>query len=109
MNSIEAETNQNLWAEPPYNRPLDVSPEMFREGSPTYNKLLALQQEVDRNQELADLEREEISARNAATLKQLQQAQWDRYYEEYGYPEEPDDSQSQRRMRKIVGVITKTN
>ena len=54
----------------------------------------------------------EKSAKIAATVRQLEQDSWDRYYAEYGYPEKPDVSQSgadmerlhsMSRIRKMIG------
>ena len=48
------------------------------------------------------------TAKNAATVRQLEQDSWDRYHEEYGYPVEPEGSQSLSRVRQIVGARTRT-
>ena len=68
--------------------------------------------DADKWYEQHQAEIREKSAKIAATVRQLEQDSWDRYYEEYGYPEKPVHSQSgadmerlhaMSRIRKMIG------
>ena len=115
-------TNRNLWADEPHHRPtkqelIDAARRDNYMPDPSIplhkQSLLSVtpptpEEKAEAEWELTDddVHKAQIAAataRNAATIRQLEQDQWDRYYEEHGYPEQPIRSQSQERMRRMIG------
>ena len=118
-------TNRNLWAEEPHHRPTQqelVNAARKNNYLPDpsiplhQQSLLSVTPPTPEQKAEADWELSEedivlaIEAQRAAasklsqdTFKKLEQDRWDRYYEEHGYPEQPIRSQSQERMRRMIG------
>ena len=118
-------TNRNLWAEEPHHRPtkqelIDAARKNNYIPDPSIplhqQSLLNVMPRTPEQKGDAECELSEedvvsaIEAQRAAasklsqdTFKKLEQDRWDRYLDEYGYPEKPIRSQSQERMRRMIG------